>query len=70
MCGAERIEKGIDNLPGSLKEALEAMKQDALIMEALGDHASTQYIAGKEAEWDDYRTRVTNWEIAKYIVTY
>ena len=70
MGEAERVEKGIDNLPGSLKEALEVMKQDALVMETLGDHASTQYIAGKEAEWDEYRTRVTNWEIAKYIVAY
>ena len=70
MCGEERCQKGIDNLPGSLKEALEALKQDELMMEALGDHASSQYIAGKEAEWNDYRTRVTNWEIEKYIVTY
>jgi glutamine synthetase len=70
MAGAERSEKGIDNLPGSLIEALEALKQDKLIMDTLGEHASTQYIAGKVAEWNEYRTRVTNWEIEKYIVTY
>ncbi len=70
MCSGERCEKGIDNLPGSLKEALEALKQDDLMMDALGPHASVQYVAGKEAEWNDYRTRVTNWEIEKYIVTY
>jgi len=70
MGAGERCDKGIDNLPGSLKEALEALKQDKLIMDTLGEHASTQYIAGKEAEWDEYRTRVTNWEIEKYIVTY
>lgn len=70
MCSDERCEKGIDSLPGSLKEAIEALKQDQLILDTLGEHTSTQYIAGKEAEWDAYRTRVTNWEIEKYIVTY
>ncbi len=70
MCADERCEKGIDSLPGSLKEAIEALKADQLILDALGEHTSTQYIVGKEAEWDAYRTRVTNWEIEKYIVTY
>jgi glutamine synthetase len=70
MNAGERAAKGIDNLPGSLKEALEAMKADPLITDTLGAHATTQYLAGKNAEWDEYRTRVTNWEIEKYIVTY
>ena len=70
MNAGERAAKGIDNLPGSLKEALEAMKADILITDTLGAHATTQYLAGKYAEWDEYRTRVTDWEIEKYIVTY
>jgi len=70
MCADERCEKGIDSLPGSLKEAIDALKQDQLILDTLGEHTATQYIAGKEAEWEAYRTRVTNWEIEKYIVTY
>ena len=28
------------------------------------------YIAGKEAEWDEYRTRVSSWERDKYIINY
>ena len=28
------------------------------------------YTAGKRREWDDYRTAVSDWEIAKYIITY
>ena len=36
----------------------------------LGDHISTQYIAGKRKEWNEYRTRVSNWEIEKYMVLY
>jgi len=70
MDEAERREKGIANLPGSLKEALDAMRQDPLIMDALGEHTSSHYLAGKTAEWDDYRTHVTDWEIGKYIAAY
>ena len=70
MNAGERASKGIDNLPGSLREALEALKADTLVTDALGAHTTTQYLAGKYAEWDEYRARVTDWEIEKYIVTY
>ncbi len=61
---------GIDNLPGSLAEALAAMQADPLIRETLGDHVFNQYVTGKNIEWDEYRTRVSSWEIAKYMVAY
>lgn len=35
-----------------------------------GRHIVSQYVAGKEKEWDSYRTHVSNWEIEKYLVTY
>ena len=66
----EREEKGIRNLPGSLEEAISAFKADSLVREALGEHVFTQYLAGKEAEWEEYRTRVSAWEIEKYIRAY
>jgi glutamine synthetase len=62
--------KGIDSLPGTLHDAVVALDGDALIKDALGEHVVTQYISGKEAEWDEYRTRVSSWEIDRYIVTY
>ena len=61
---------GIDNLPGSLDEAITAYLADPLMAATLGDHISTQYIAGKRKEWNEYRTRVSNWEIEKYMVLY
>lgn len=70
MDEAERREKGIANLPGSLVEALDAMRRDPLIMDVLGEHTSSHYLAGKTAEWNDYRTHVTDWEIGKYIAAY
>jgi glutamine synthetase len=69
--GAEAREKnGITSLPGSLEEAICELKKDELIKKTLGEHVLTQYIIGKEAEWDEYRTRVSNWEIEKYFVAY
>ncbi len=65
-----RDEKGIDTLPGNLKEAIECMKGDPLVKETLGEHVYEQYISGKEKEWDDYRTSVSQWELDKYLVLY
>lgn len=70
MDSAERASRGIDNLPGNLEEAIEAMQSDPLIKEALGEHVYAQYIAGKKAEWDSYRTHVSNWECERYITAY
>ena len=66
----EREAKGIRNLPGSLEEAIAAFKADRLVRETLGEHVFTQYLAGKEAEWEEYRTRVSAWEVEKYIRAY
>jgi len=30
----------------------------------------TNYIVGKKAEWEEYRTSVSQWEINKYLVQY
>ncbi|HPE16854.1 MAG TPA: hypothetical protein PK597_07860 [Oscillospiraceae bacterium] len=38
--------------------------------ETLGEHVFSRYVAGKEKEWDEYRTRVSSWEVAKYLVNY
>ena len=39
-------------------------------MDTLGEHVASQYIAGKEAEWEEYRTRVSSWERDKYMILY
>ena len=67
---AAREQQGIDSLPGSLEEAINELRKDELMRETLGEHVFTQYILGKEAEWDEYRVQVSNWELDKYFVTY
>ena len=70
MDQATREANGIESLPGSLEEAIKAMKADPLILDTLGEHVAENYIAGKMAEWDEYRTRVSSWEREKYIINY
>ena len=70
MDEATRAAHGIESLPGTLKEAIDAMEADALVCKTLGEHVTTQYIAGKKREWDDYRTHVSDWELGKYLVIY
>ena len=70
MDAETRAAKGIDSLPGSLIEAVEALEADDLITSTLGDHIITNYTEGKRKEWDSFRTAVSDWEIARYIITY
>lgn len=70
MTAQERAARGIHSLPGTLREAIDAMKQDELICAALGEHVVAQYVSGKEKEWDAYRTHVSDWELDKYLITY
>ncbi len=62
--------KGIQNLPGSLKEAVDLMLEDPLICGALGEHALKNYSEGKYKEWNAYWTHVSSWETQRYLVIY
>lgn len=59
-------EKHIDTLPPTLGMALQELKKNPVILEALGPHTSKVYLNAKKAEWDDYRIQVTDWEKKKY----
>lgn len=63
----ERKTLGIEELPGSLIEAIEYAEKSEVLREALGDHIFNQLITSKRIEWDDYRIRVTEYEIEKYL---
>ncbi len=53
-------------LPSSLGEALEELKRDTVVQEALGEHAYQRFLEAKQMEWDEYRKQVTPWEVAHY----
>ena len=66
----ERKEAGIECLPENLYEAVQESIKDPFIKETVGDHIFNAYTEGKLEEWNDYKTRVTPWEIEKYMVNY
>ncbi len=54
-------------MPGTLGEAIEELEADEVICEALGDHVLDHFVEAKRAEWDEYRTQVSDWEVARYL---
>ena len=70
MTKKERKEAGIENLPNNLYEAVNFMKESSIAKKALGEHIYENYVESKAAEWDDYRTKVHDWEIENYLNRY
>ncbi len=58
---------GIDQLPGSLVEAMEYAERSELLRETLGDHIFEQLMASKKVEWDNYRIQIHPYEIERYL---
>lgn len=70
LSAAERKEKGIDCLPGSLNQAVKELDKDDVIKAALGSHITACFIEAKKMEYASYRSRVTPWEIEQYLSKY
>jgi glutamine synthetase len=70
MDAARIAERGIRELPGTLGEAIDELERDAVIREALGDHVLSHFVESRRAEWDEYRTQVTEWEVDRYLEAY
>ncbi|ENH96680.1 glutamine synthetase [Gracilibacillus halophilus YIM-C55.5] len=66
----EREANGVQDLPSTLSGALENLKNDPVIIEALGEHLFEHFIESKEIEWDMFRTQVHPWEREQYIQMY
>ena len=67
MSREQRESCGIEEIPGTLIEAIHAMEADVFIKDVLGTHTYTKYIDGKKEEWNRYRSQVTDWEIRAYL---
>jgi glutamine synthetase len=63
----ERSEKNIAELPGSLAEALHLLEEDTVLQEALSPETYEAFIRAKWAEVEEYRMRVTDWEVERYL---
>ncbi len=63
----EMAELGIESLPRDLGHAIDVCESSQLVREALGDHIFEKFIENKKIEWDNYRVRVTEYELDKYL---
>jgi glutamine synthetase len=63
----ERKKLGVGELPGSLAEALIELEKDAVLRSALGENVYEAFVRAKWEEWDDFRLRVTDYEIERYL---
>lgn len=70
MSPEELKENGIEELPGSLREALDELEKDATIMEALGSHITSNFVSSKRVEYNEYLMQVSQWELDQYLKQY
>ena len=63
----ERDAMNIAELPGSLSEALRLLEGDKVLREALGPVTYESFIRAKWAEIEEYRMKVTDWEVERYL---
>lgn len=65
-----REKHGIDTLPGDLAEALDALEQDEVVKDALGEHVHEHFVKAKREEHQEYIAEVSDWELDRYLDKY
>jgi glutamine synthetase len=58
---------GIEQLPETLGEAVELAVDSELVLRTLGEHTFTRLIEIKRREWDEYRVKVTPYELEAFL---
>src|SRR3954466_2802909 len=69
LTDAERLAEGITAVPGSLRDALDAMERSEMVAEALGEHVFENFLVNKRREWTEYKAYVTPFEIDRSLGT-
>ncbi|MDN6733165.1 MAG: type I glutamate--ammonia ligase, partial [Tetragenococcus koreensis] len=62
MTEEEREKAQIFDLPSTLHNALKELKEDSIIIDALGSHIYENFIEAKQMEWAAFRQTVSEWE--------
>jgi glutamine synthetase len=70
MSQREKRRLKIEDLPSTLREALDCMEKDKIIMDTLGEHLAQSYLAGKRRHWTDFLAAVHPWELEQYLSVY
>ncbi len=67
MSQEERVNRGIETLPGTLGDALRELANDTYFRETLGEEFYDKYLEIKNREWKDFCVFVHEWERKKYL---
>ena len=62
----ERQARGIEFLPRTLAEAVDAFAADPFVEKVLGTELRNEFIRYKREEWNAYHTAVSAWEVERY----
>ncbi|PEN11403.1 type I glutamate--ammonia ligase [Longibacter salinarum] len=66
----DRIERGIETLPGTLGQAIKALNEDEVILDALGPHIASKFTEAKTHEYTEFLASVSQWELDQYLETF
>jgi glutamine synthetase len=66
----DREERGIETLPNTLGQAVDALEDDEVILDALGEHVAEKYVQAKSEEYTEFLASVSDWEIDRYLETF
>jgi glutamine synthetase len=67
MSQAERDELGIEALPANLWEAIQISERSELVHDSLGEPVFKSFIENKKIEWENYHSRVADYETEHYL---
>ena len=67
MSQAERDELGIKALPANLWEAIQISERSELVHDSLGEPVFKSFIENKKIEWENYHSRVADYETEHYL---
>ncbi|NPV54479.1 MAG: type I glutamate--ammonia ligase [Firmicutes bacterium] len=66
----ERQRLNLRRLPRNLMEALGELSRDEVIKSTLGDHIYNKFVQAKCVEWEDYSTKIHQWELDEYLAKF
>ena len=67
MTRQQREELKIDELPRTLKDAVDELEKDEFIQQVLGKDLAEKIIRARRKEYQAYSMQVTDWEITNYL---
>ncbi|PZQ88733.1 MAG: type III glutamate--ammonia ligase [Leifsonia xyli] len=70
LSSSEVADLGVEVLPQTLGQALDALEADDLFSRTLGERVVGEFLKIKRAEWGEYCRHVSQWEVERYLSFY